>query len=201
MSFFAQVAGVYRDTKKPRDIVWNRFVARPLAAVLLVPVAKTSVTPNQVTLFSLVVFLGAMVMLALGHGQGDLIGAVAILELSYVLDCMDGQLARLEAPGVTGGAHLDFLMDELKAFLLVAAVGIRMWQSDGHEFWLIEALLGLVVVAGAISLTTFMRRPEYLVAVGAPPRGRRETMATALLPPSPPRAELPWSWSRIWAAS
>jgi phosphatidylglycerophosphate synthase len=192
LSFFAQVAGVYRDTKKPRDIVWNRFVARPLAAVLLVPLAKTSVTPNQVTLFSLVVFLGAMVMLALGHGRGDLIGAVAILELSYVLDCMDGQLARLKHQVSPAGAHLDFLMDELKAFLLVAAVGIRMWQSDGHEFWLIEALLGLVVVAGAISLTTFMRRPEYLVAVGAPPPRSAGDYGDGLAPdePAPRRAPL-----------
>jgi hypothetical protein len=58
-------------------------------------------------------------------------------------------------------------MDELKAFLLVAATGVRLWQTDGHEFWLVEALLGLAVVASAISMTTFVRRPEYLSATGA----------------------------------
>ena len=58
-------------------------------------------------------------------------------------------------------------MDELKAFLLVAACGIRLWRADGHELWLAEALLGLMLVASAISLTTFMRRPEYLAATGS----------------------------------
>jgi len=135
---------------------------------LLVPLAKTRITPNQVTFLSLLVFAGAMVWLALGHGRLELVYAVLVLELSYVLDCVDGQLARLSHRSSPVGAHLDFLMDELKAFMLVTAAGFRLWQSDGHELWLVESLLGLLVIASAISLTTFMRRPEYLSAAGAP---------------------------------
>jgi phosphatidylglycerophosphate synthase len=168
VSFFSKVAGVYRQTQKPRDILWNRFVARPLAAALVVALAKTRITPNQVTFLSLFSFVGAMVWLALGHGRLELVYAVLVLEFSYVLDCADGQLARLCHRSSPVGAHLDFLMDELKAFMLVAATGLRLWQSDGHELWLVEALLGLTVIASAISLTTFMRRPEYLSATGAP---------------------------------
>ncbi|HEX7507689.1 MAG TPA: CDP-alcohol phosphatidyltransferase family protein [Polyangia bacterium] len=167
MRVFAQIADVYRKTKKPKDILWNRFVARPLAAVLLVPLAKSRVTPNQITFLSLATFVAAMVMLALQRGYFGLIAAVLVLEFSYVLDCTDGQLARLKHKSSPVGAHLDFLMDELKAFLLVAATGVRLWQTDGHEFWLVEALLGLAVVASAISMTTFIRRPEYLAATGA----------------------------------
>jgi phosphatidylglycerophosphate synthase len=167
VSLFAEIAAVYRETRKPKDILWNRFVARPLAAVLVVPLAKTSVTPNQITFLSLLTFVADMVGLALQRGHLWLIVAVVGLELSYVLDCVDGQLARLRHRASPVGAHLDFLMDELKAFLLVAACGIRLWRADNHELWLVEALLGLLVVASAISLTTFMRRPEYLAATGA----------------------------------
>ena len=167
MSLFAQIASVYRETKKPKDILWNRFVARPAAAALLVPLAQTRITPNQITFLSLVTFVAAMAVLVLERGHLSLIAAALILELSYVLDCADGQLARLRHRSSPVGAHLDFLMDELKAFLLVAACGVRLWYGDGHELWLIEALLGLAVVASAISLTTFMRRPEYLAATGA----------------------------------
>ena len=167
MSVFSEIADVYRKTKKPKDILWNRFVARPLAAVLLVPLAKSRITPNQITFLSLLTFVAAMVMLALQRGHLGLVAAVLVLELSYVLDCTDGQLARLKHKASPVGAHLDFLMDELKAFLLVAATGIRLWQADSHEFWLVESLLGLAVVASAISLTTFIRRPEYLAATGA----------------------------------
>lgn len=98
--------------------------------------------------------------------MGGLLGGVAILEFAYVLDCVDGQLARLRGTSTPIGAHLDFLMDELKAFLLVAAVGVRLWRSDGNAQWLLEGLLALVAVASAISLTTFLRRPEYAAATG-----------------------------------
>ena len=167
MRLFAEVADVYRRTKKPKDILWNRFVARPLAAVLLVPIAKSRITPNQITFLSLFVFVASMGVLALERAPWGLLLAVLVLELSYVLDCTDGQLARLRHQSSPVGAYLDFLMDELKAFLLVAATGIRLWRADGHELWLAESLLGLTVVAGAISMTTFIRRPEYLQATGA----------------------------------
>jgi phosphatidylglycerophosphate synthase len=164
---FAAVVDAYRRTRKPKDILWNRFVARPLAAVVIVPLARTRVTPNQVTLATLVVFLAGAVLMALGRSWGALVAGTAILEISYVLDCADGQLARLKGTSSPVGAHLDFLMDELKAFTLVAAVAVRLWQPAHDWRWLLEGLLGLVVVAGAISLTTFMRRPEYAAATGA----------------------------------
>src|SRR6185295_14650189 len=83
--------------------------------------------------------------------------------------------ARLRGTSSPVGAHLDFLMDELKAFLLVAAVSVRLWLAAGGAAapgttsvrWLLEGLLALVAVASAISLTTFMRRPEYAAATGA----------------------------------
>ena len=162
----SRIAEVYRRTRKPKDLLWNRFVARPLAAVMLVPLEKTRITPNQVTLGTLVVFLASVLTIALVPTWGGLLVGVGVLEYAYVLDCVDGQLARLRGTSTPIGAHLDFLMDELKAFLLVAAVGVRLWRADGNPRWLLEGLLALVAVASAISLTTFLRRPEYAAATG-----------------------------------
>ncbi|MEP6652498.1 MAG: CDP-alcohol phosphatidyltransferase family protein [Myxococcales bacterium] len=164
---FARIAEAYRRTRKKNDLLWNRFVARPLAAVLLVPLERTAVTPNQVTLATLVVFAAAAAIIALSPGWTGLLVGAALLEFAYVLDCVDGQLARLRGTSTPIGAHLDFLMDELKAFLLVAAVGTRLWRGDGQARWLLEGLIALVAVSSAISLTTFLRRPEYAAATGA----------------------------------
>lgn len=165
---FARIAEAYRLTRKPKDLIWNKYVARPMAAVLLVPLASSSITPNQVTLASLVVFVAASGSIAFAPGRTGLLIGVGILELAYVLDCVDGQLARLRGTSTPIGAHLDFLMDELKAFLLVASVGVRLWLVDRGPRFLLESLAALVAVASAISLTTFLRRPEYSAAPGAP---------------------------------
>jgi phosphatidylglycerophosphate synthase len=163
---FPTIADAYRRTRKPHDILWNRFVARPLAAVLLVPLARTGVTPNQVTLATLVVFAAGAAITALAPSYAGLVAGAAVIELSYVLDCVDGQLARLKGTSSPVGAHLDFLMDELKAFLLVGAVAVRLWLPERDDRWLLEGLGALVAVATAISLTTFVRRPEYAAAAG-----------------------------------
>lgn len=167
MSVLSAAADIYRRTRKPNDIIWNRFVARPLAALLVVPLARTGITPNQVTFLTLPVFLAGAVVLALLPSWGALLAGAAIIELSYVLDCADGQLARLKGTSSPVGAHLDFLMDELKAFALIAAIAIRLWLPAHDPRWLLEGIGGLVVVAAAISLTTFVRRPEYAAATGA----------------------------------
>ncbi len=160
------IVDAYRRTSKPKDILWNKLVARPLAAVVIVPLARTRITPNQVTLATLPVFLvGAAVLIACPT-WGALIAGAAILELSYVLDCADGQLARLKGTSSPVGAHLDFLMDELKAFVLVAAVAVRLWRPAHDPRFLIEGVAGVAVLASAISLTTFVRRPEYAAATG-----------------------------------
>jgi hypothetical protein len=164
---FSAIADAYRRTQKPKDIFWNKYVARPAAAVLLVPLERSSVTPNQVTFASLVVFAGAIPLLVAMPGHAGLLLAALVIELSYVLDCVDGQLARLRGTSTPVGAYLDFLMDELKAFLLVAAVGVRLWRQHDDHIWLIVGLIGLVAVASANALTTFIRRPEY---VGEGPR-------------------------------
>ena len=163
---FGAAADIYRRTRKPNDIFWNRFVARPLAAVVVVPLARTGITPNQVTFATLPVFLAGAAVLALLPSWGALIAGAGIIELSYVLDCADGQLARLKGTSSPVGAHLDFLMDELKAFTLVAAIAIRLWMPDRDPRWLLEGVACLAIVAAAISLTTFMRRPEYAAATG-----------------------------------
>src|SRR5437867_3925911 len=107
----AEVRDLYRQSRKPHDIVWNTYVARPLAAVLLFFLRRTALTPNQVTFLSLGVALGAAEALVLWRSRAGLVGAAVLLEVGYVLDCVDGQLARLQNRTTPVGAHLDFLMD------------------------------------------------------------------------------------------
>ena len=57
--------------------------------------------------------------------------AVLRIELSYIFDCVDGQLARVTKSSAVGG-DLDFMMDELKAYLLIVCIGLRGLMWDLH---------------------------------------------------------------------
>jgi hypothetical protein len=158
---FSEIATLYRQSRKPHDIVWNNYVSRPAAAFVLHFLRRTPLTPNQVTFASLVVALGGAALMVVWPTWVGLIVAAVVLQASYVLDCVDGQLARLKSMSTPVGAHLDFLMDELKAFAVLGAVGVRLWLVKGDLYYLCATILGLAILASAISLTTFIRRPEY----------------------------------------
>jgi phosphatidylglycerophosphate synthase len=157
---------IYRQSKKPQDNFWNVWVSRPPAAVVVGALESTDVTPNQVTFASLVVFAVAAVALVCWRTRGGLVAAALIVQASYILDCVDGQLARYKGLASPVGALLDFLMDEVKAFLLVGACAVRLWLVSEDSFWLVLGVAGLIVVATGITLTSFTRRSEYLAATG-----------------------------------
>jgi phosphatidylglycerophosphate synthase len=100
-------------------------------------------------------------MLALLPGWTWLVIATLVFELSFVLDCADGQLARLRKIASPIGHQLDFLMDELKAMLLLACATARLWQDAGDDRLLLVGLGALFCLASGLSLTSFTRRPEY----------------------------------------
>ncbi len=165
------VRAVYQKTRKVPDLLWNAYVCRPLAAPLVLLLSGTRATPNQVTLASLVTALVAALLLLFVPGYWGAVVAIVVYECSYVLDCVDGMLARWRGTASAGGHLLDFLMDEIKAFLILAAVAARLAQerADARFLWL--GLFGLTALASGIALTTFLRRPEItsLSAAAAPP--------------------------------
>ena len=157
----ATIAETYRLTRKVPDLPWNLYVCRPVAAVFVHAVAGTRVTPNQITLASLVVAACAAALLVSVPGLPGLVVAIVVFELSYVLDCADGMLARLRNQQSTAGHLFDFLMDEIKAFAILGASAVRLWLDRGHDAtYLVLGILGLVSLATGVALTTFVRRPE-----------------------------------------
>jgi hypothetical protein len=158
----SEVAAIYRASKKKRDINWfTEWIARPPAAVVVYALRRTPITPNQVTVLSTVVAAAAAAMFAALPGHLWLVAAALVFELSFVLDCADGMLARLRKIASPLGHLFDFLMDELKAMFLYGCVAVRLWRDAGDVRLLHVGLGGLFCLAAGLSLTSFMRRPEY----------------------------------------
>lgn len=156
---------VYQRTKKVPDLFWNRFVCRPLAAVLVDVVKGTRVTPNQITLASFVLGIASAALVIALPGRTGLVVAVLVYQASYVLDCADGMLARWRRAASPAGHLLDFLMDELKAFAILAAAAVRLQFEHPEQPFLLLGIVGLVSLASGIALTSFQRHPAI-----APPK-------------------------------
>lgn len=123
---FSNARRIYRESLKPADSLFNLYIARPPAAVIVAALAKTRVTPNQVTIISMLIQIAAAAVLIGVPGWVGLLIGVAGIELSYVFDCVDGQLARVTGRSSAVGGLFDFLMDELKAYVLIGP-----WRRAG----------------------------------------------------------------------
>jgi phosphatidylglycerophosphate synthase len=167
---------IYVATRKKNDQLFNHYFMRPIAGVAVALLAKTPITPNQVTIINLVLFLVAAVLfVVLDDYRGGLV-AIAVLELSYMLDCADGMLARHKKLASKAGHHFDFFTDEVKAAALVVALGLRLDATDGWgpslrdgaptlepwpDGWFVYAtLVALFVITGGISMTKLLRHPD-----------------------------------------
>jgi len=165
----AAVRDIYRQSKKKRDNFWTEWISRPPAAVLVWMLQRTRVTPNQVSFLAIAVAAGGCATLIFWRTWLGLIVGGLVLQLAYVIDCVDGQLARIKSMASPVGALLDFMLDEVKAFMVIGSAAARLYLQTSDARWLLIGLAGLFVAATGITLTTFMRRPEYLEATGAPP--------------------------------
>ncbi len=97
-----------RDVEELIDFYWHR----PLAGLLVDAIKSWPITPNQVTLLSALMSLLAGVAMGLGYAEPwwSTAGA-ALLLWSIVLDCADGQLARVKGISSELGRILDGLAD------------------------------------------------------------------------------------------
>lgn len=163
------VVEIYRRSKKRSDNLWTEWVSRPPAAVLVWLLRGTRVTPNQVSFLAIAIAAASCGALVAWRTHLGLLVAGLGLQLAYVVDCVDGQLARVKGQSSPAGALLDFMLDEVKAFLVLGSAAIRLFLASGRPLYLLVGIGGLVACATGITLTSFMRRPEYLQAIGAPP--------------------------------
>jgi len=178
---------IYKATRKKNDVAFNVYVMRPLAGQIVAIVAPTKITPNQVSLANLIIFVVAAAVLVAYPTTAGGIAAVALIEASYALDCADGMLARHKKIASQAGHLFDFFIDETKALLLTASLGLRLWRSGGLGIdvrpwapnapgFLVAGVVATAAVAGALSLTNFVRRPE-LTGQQTPVEAHYETVA------------------------
>lgn len=158
---WSEVASLYRQTRKEGEHVWTMYLTRPFAALLVHVLQKAPITPNQVTVLAFVTSLGGAAVLAGWLDYWGLVLGALIYQVAYVLDCVDGQLARLRGVASPIGHLLDFMFDEAKAKVMLVAVAIRLFRIWDDPLFLLAGLGGLALVSIGLSLTTFTRRPEY----------------------------------------
>jgi hypothetical protein len=133
-----------RSAARPVDGFFSVFVVRKVSRALTWRLLPTGVAPNTVTVVSLLVGLLTAVLCGIG-GWGLLVVAAVLLQVSLVLDCVDGEIARYARRFSPLGAWLDVTGDRLKENGVYA--GLALWSfRAGNDVW-VWALLTMALIA------------------------------------------------------
>jgi len=138
------------DLYSPKGLAVNRYFNRPLAGLIVRGLYKTRVTPNQVTLGAFVLGMAGAYFFYRGQAWSSALGG-ALAQLSSIVDCADGMLARARGRSSEYGAALDLLLDRINEFFLLAGAVLGYYASSGRLGMLI---LGLLATALFFLLTT-----------------------------------------------
>lgn len=130
MGFDATVEGA-----KKRDYWWTVLATDPVALPAARLLARRGwMTPDQVTALALLAGLATGAFFATGTRWGLAAGGV-VFYFAFVLDCIDGKLAR--ALGVTSarGEALDHLADGGRRASASLGLALYLWRTDAAVLW------------------------------------------------------------------
>jgi phosphatidylglycerophosphate synthase len=130
----------------------TRYVYRPLSRPVAARLARTRVTPIQVSWLS-AVFAGAG---GAAFALRSYLLGVALVLVGQVADCIDGDLARITGRTSRSGAYLDSVLDRWTDAALIIGLGFSDLERYGGAaaFALVGASLTSYARARAQSLGT-----------------------------------------------
>jgi phosphatidylglycerophosphate synthase len=128
--------------KDPSDVM--AILHRPIENWVVVHLARTPITPNQVTLFVNILAWMATYLFA----TGNLIYAALLTFGVGLVDGFDGKLARLKGM-VSKVGSLEHAFDLLFEFSWILALGYFLTQSEG--------LMALLLAGGIVTIVAFYR--------------------------------------------
>lgn len=165
---------------RPDDGFYSTFVVRKLSRRVTGVAVRTGLTPNAITMIALAVALAAAAAFATGEKRGLILGAI-LLQVSLVIDCVDGEVARYTRSFSALGAWLDLTTDRIKEYAAYAALAIGASRAGDDAWTLAAATLALQVFRNFVDfgfVTIVLKRKAALRGeqlaldfVGDPPVG------------------------------
>lgn len=136
---------------RANDGFYSVFFLRKISKLFTWLAVRLKMTPNQVTLISFAIGLFSAYQFSNGTFWTIFAGAV-LLQLSIIIDCVDGELARYTRQFSQLGAWLDAITDRIKEYLVFYALAYGA-AKQGRDLW--------IPAIGMMIFQTFRHLSDY----------------------------------------
>lgn len=153
-----QAVEAHSPPKADLDGLVDRYFNRKISALLTRLFLQMGLSPNAITVLSLFIGLVAAAFFARGGYAAAIIGGL-LFQLSAIVDCCDGEVARLTHRESRFGRQLDLAADNIVHVAIFAGVawGAYLQQGAVQRSWLPLALGSAAVVGSSLSLWLVIR--------------------------------------------
>ena len=128
---------------KKRDYFFTVVFVDPLALPLTRGLARLGMSPDTVSWLSLLYALPIGFAFGTGERWGLFVGA-ALWYVSFLLDCVDGKLARLTGRTSERGRLLDSFGDGARRSSAVLGIVVYLWKTEGSTDAFVAMLFGIL---------------------------------------------------------
>lgn len=167
MDIQAATAKLLNALRKPlgrnADGLTAYYLNRHISLWMTKRLIKTEITPNQTTVVALLVGLFAAYLASTGSYFLMLLGGV-MLQLSSVLDGVDGEIARIKLKMSFSGEWFDSICDDITNIAFMAGLGYGVAAKTGNGAYATLALIG--AIAGA-ALVVALYRELYIRGIAS----------------------------------
>ena len=133
-SFEASLKSI--ETENLIDLYFYRPIGYRIARLL----EHTGITPNMVTVLSIFIGAGAGYLFYFPHRPAYTVGGILLLITANILDCVDGQLARLTGIKSAIGRILDGIAGDIWFILIYVGLGLRLTHLYGTGWFFVPAV-------------------------------------------------------------
>lgn len=135
------------------DGIVSRHLNRRISGPIAHAAARTSLTPNVVTLFTLALAVATGGMIAAGW---NIAGGLLIQAVS-IIDGVDGELARLKKLSTRFGGVLDAVTDRYADAIMLGGMTVFAVRFEDHPN---PEFIGMLALAGALTVSYSRARIE-----------------------------------------
>jgi 1L-myo-inositol 1-phosphate cytidylyltransferase / CDP-L-myo-inositol myo-inositolphosphotransferase len=144
-----QPSGSYSDSP-----IIDRYIIRKISGFISGFLSRTPVTPNQVTIISLILGIISGVFFSLGEYTYT-ITAGLLYFLSTVFDQCDGEVARLKQMETEFGRKLDIIVDAIVNAVIVIGITIAVYTKIGSVLVIIAGFFAMTGITISLLLATY----------------------------------------------
>ena len=142
---------------RSNDGFFSTFILRKISKVFTRAALNLKLTPNFVTVISFLVGVFA----AIEFSRSNYISGALLLQLSLILDCVDGEVARYTKQFSRFGAWLDALSDRVKEFMAIGGLAYSV-QNSVKSIWMLASVAVIIQTVKHISDYDFTAVRESL---------------------------------------